>query len=157
MKNRLWALALALLGSIAESHEFKAGAIRVVHPYAVPSLAGVANGQGFVDFTNRGAVSDSLMGVSTPAAQRVEIHEMKMDGAVMRMRELTSVTIAPGQTVRMADSGLHLMLMSLKAPLKVGDKIPVTLKYARAGDVRIEMWVQDKAQGGKAMHEHHQK
>ena len=148
MKNRLWALALALLGSIAESHEFKAGDIRVVHPYAVPSLAGVANGQGFVDFTNRGAVSDSLMGVSTPAAQRVEIHEMKMDAGVMRMSAVAALPLPAGKTVELKPGGYHVML---------GDKMPVTLKFARAGDVRIEMWVQDKAQGGKAMHEHHQK
>lgn len=154
---KLLGLAFAVLAGVAQAHEFKAGDIRVLHPYAVPSLAGVANGQGFVDFANRGTVSDSLMGVSSPAAKSVEIHEMKKLGDVMRMREVPSVTIGPGQTIRMADSGLHLMLMSLKAPLKVGDKIPLTLSFARAGDVRIEMWVQDKAQGSKAMHEHHQK
>ena len=154
---RALALALAVWGAGAQAHEFKAGDIRVVHPYAVPSLAGVANGQGFVDFTNRGKVADSLLGASSPVAARVEVHQMKNEGDVMRMRELSSVPIAPGQTVRMADSGLHLMLMELKSPLKVGDKLPVTLKFARAGEVRIEMWVQDKAQGDKAMHDHHQK
>jgi copper(I)-binding protein len=157
MKTKLFAFALALLGGLAQAHEFKAGDIRVVHPYAVPSLAGVANGQGFVDFTNRGTAADSLVGVSSPVAKRVEIHEMKMDGNIMRMREVSSLPIAPGQTVRMADSGIHLMLIELKAPLKVGDKLPLTLKFARSGDLRIEMWVQDKALGDKAMHDHHQK
>lgn len=157
MKMTMCSIVLALLASAALAHEYKAGDIRVLHPYAVPSLAGVANGEGFVDFANRGSVYDSLIGVSSSAAQRVEIHEMKQDGGVMRMREIPSVMISPGQTLRMAESGIHLMLMSLKSPLKVGDKIPVTLTFARAGDVRIDMWVQEKAQGSKAMHEHHQK
>ena len=157
MKTKLFALALALLGGLAQAHEFKAGDIRVLHPYAEPSLAGVANGQGFVDFANRGAVYDSLIGVSSSAAKSVEIHQMKQEGDVMRMREIDSLMVGPGQTIRMADSGLHLMLMSLKAPLKVGDKIPLTLTFARAGHVHVEMWVQEKAQGRKAMHDHYQK
>jgi copper(I)-binding protein len=82
----------------------------------------------------------------------VEIHEMKMEGNVMRMRELEhGLEIKPGATVALAPGGFHLMMMGLKAPLKQGEKVPVTLTFEKAGSIDVELEV--KAMG--AMPGHH--
>jgi copper(I)-binding protein len=149
-------LSLALAGGAA-AHETRAGDIRILHPYAVPSLQGVPNGTAYADLADQGQAGDRLVGASTPAAARVEFHTMKTEDGVMRMRAQPAIDIPAGQTLRMADSGLHFMLLGLKAPLKEGDKLPLTLEFAKAGTVTVEVWVQPRAQGSQAMEAHHHK
>lgn len=74
-----------------------------------------------------------LVAASSPAAGRVEIHEMSMDGGVMKMREIPGLDLPAGQTVELKPGGFHLMLMELKAPLKASDTVPLTLTIERAG------------------------
>jgi hypothetical protein len=65
---------------------------------------------------------------------------MKMEGNVMRMRELESpLEIKPGETVTLAPGGMHLMMMGLKAPLKQGEKVPLTLVFEKAGKIDVEL------------------
>jgi copper(I)-binding protein len=72
----------------------------------------------------------------------VQIHEMKMEGSVMRMREHEGgLEIAPGATVTLAPGSLHLMMMGLKAPFKQGEKVPVTLTFEKAGKIDVELVV----------------
>lgn len=64
----------------------------------------------------------------------------------MRMREVTDgVAVAPGTTVKFAPGGYHIMLMGLKQPLKAGDRFPLTLKFAKAGSVTVDVQVEDGA------------
>lgn len=152
------AATLALCSTSAlQAHEVKAGDIVVLHPYALPSLKGAPNGIGFIDLKNTGRQPDRLIKAASPAVGRVELHEMKMQGDVMQMRELDGIAIAPGATVRMAPGGLHMMLMQLARPLSAGDKLPITLTFERAGTVNTELWVQPRDEGAKAMDAHHHK
>jgi copper(I)-binding protein len=68
-----------------------------------------------------------LVSVSTPVAGVSEIHEMAMQGDTMRMRAVTALELPAGQLVELKPGGFHLMLMDLKAQLKVGDTVPLTL------------------------------
>ena len=68
-----------------------------------------------------------LVSVSSPVAGVVEIHEMKMDGDVMRMRAVPDLALPSGKVVALKPGGYHVMLMDLKQPLKAGDSVPVTL------------------------------
>lgn len=69
-----------------------------------------------------------LVSVASPAAAVVEIHEMAMDGSTMRMRALPNgLDLPAGKAVELKPGGYHVMLMDLKAPLKAGDQVPVTL------------------------------
>ena len=78
-----------------------------------------------------------------PAAGAVQIHEMKMEGNVMRMRELEGgLEIAPGATVTLAPGNLHLMMMGLKEPFAKGAKVPLTLVFEKAGNVDTELSVE---------------
>jgi len=108
---------------------------------ATPPAAKV--GAGYLALVNGGTAADRLVAASSPAAGRVEIHEMRMDGNVMRMRELAQgLALPPGATVELKPGGFHLMFMELKAPLAVGANVPVTLVFERAGKVEIELKVE---------------
>ena len=83
------------------------------------------------------SVKDSaLVGVSTPVAGIVEIHEMKMDGAVMRMSAVPRLELPAGKVVDLKPGGFHVMLMDLKQPLKEGDSVPFTLAFQDKGGAR---------------------
>jgi periplasmic copper chaperone A len=77
-----------------------------------------------------------LVSVSTPVAGVSEIHEMSMDGGVMRMRAMPGLDLPAGQTVALKPGGYHLMFMELKQPLKAGDTVPVTLTLENAAKQR---------------------
>ena len=82
---------------------------------------------------------------SSPVADRVEVHTMSMDGDVMRMRAVPALVIPAGGHVDLAPGdGYHLMLIGLKRPLKVGDRVPLTLTFANAGHVDVEMPVRER-------------
>jgi copper(I)-binding protein len=74
----------------------------------------------------------SLVGVETPAAGSVEIHEMRMEGNVMRMRALSRLDLPPGKTVELKPGSYHIMLLSLQRPLKKGEVVPIRLKVEMA-------------------------
>lgn len=75
-----------------------------------------------------------LVGVSSPVAA-AELHEMKMEGNVMRMRQVQSLDLPKMQNVELKPGGYHVMLMDLKGQLKKGDTVPITLKIEQGGKV----------------------
>ena len=108
-----------------------------------------------LDVTNKGAADDRLVSASTPVAGRVEIHEMAMEGDIMRMRALPDGWPVPaGQTVSMQAGGQHLMLMELKGPLVEGQALPLTLRFEHAGEVALTVLV-GPAGGKGASHAGH--
>ena len=100
------------------------------------------SGGGFLKITNGGTTPDRLVSATSPAADIVQVHEMKMDGSVMRMREVEKgLEIPAGGSVTLAPGGYHLMMMGLKGPLKQGAKVPVKLVFEKAGPIEIELSV----------------
>ena len=75
----------------------------------------------------------ALVAAGSPSAGRVEMHSMTIDGGVMRMRAMPRIDLPGGQTVKLAPGGVHLMLLELKHPLKVGEKVPLVLSVQPAG------------------------
>ena len=151
------AAALCAIVTAAGAHGAKVGDIEIAHPFAAPSLAGVSNGAAyFAALENTGSAPDRLLRASTPAAARVELHSMAVDAqGVMRMREIDAIELAPkAKVVMRPGSGMHLMLIGLKAPLKEGDRFPMTLQFERAGKVDVDVVV-DKAKPAPANAEGH--
>ncbi|MBI5319839.1 copper chaperone PCu(A)C [Bradyrhizobium sp.] len=153
--NQTIALAIALAALVTapvHAQEVKAGDLVITQPWsrATPSGAKVAGG--YLTVENKGKSVDRLVSGSAEIAGRIEIHEMAMDGGVMKMRPLDKgLVIDPGKTVKLAPGGNHIMLMDLKNPLKQGDKVPVTLQFEKAGKVNVSLDVQSvgaKAPGG---------
>jgi copper(I)-binding protein len=119
-----------------------AGSIDVVHPWSRPAPAG-GNGVGYVTLTNTGKAADRLLSVSTPAAQRVEMHRsMVMNGMAMMHPVEGGLPIPPGATAVFAPGGYHLMLVGLKQPLALGASVPVTLKFEKAGPMTVSFAVE---------------
>ncbi len=149
-------LGIWLLGSTAMAHDFKAGDLRIDHPYATPSRPGLKTGAVyFRHIRNQGRVGDRLLSASSPVAGAVEIHRMQMQGDVMRMRAVPALDIPVGAQVPMrhgTPDGHHLMLFDLKAPLKDGDRFPVTLRFERAGEHTVQVWVQTPRTSQKHTH-----
>ena len=90
----------------------------------------------------KSATDVALVGVSSPAAGVAEIHEMKMEGGVMRMSAVKRIDLAAGQVVDLKPGGYHVMLMDLKAQAREGDKLPVTLTFQDKAGKRFTMDVQ---------------
>lgn len=139
------------------AHDFKAGDIAIDHPYATPSIAGGKNGAVyFKGIKNSGKDADQLVSVKSPIADKTEIHEMKMEGDVMKMRALSAVDIPAGavlSVIKGNPNGYHVMLLGLKKPLKEGDKFPLRLTFKKAGELEVEVWVQEADNAVK--HEEH--
>ena len=99
-----------------------------------------------------------LVSASSPVAGVVEIHEMKMQGEVMRMRAVTDLDLPAGKTVALKPGGYHLMLLDLKQPLKAGDTVPVTLVVEGAGkgreSIEVKAVVRAATAAPAAAHQH---
>jgi hypothetical protein len=140
---RVIVTAVAVVLGAATLQAQSSGSITIEKPFSRATPGGAQVGAGYMTITNKGTAADRLIAVASPAAGKVQIHEMSMDGGVMKMRELPNgLPIDAGKTVSLAPGGYHLMMMGLKAPLKAGDKVPVTLTFEKAGMVEITLDVQ---------------
>lgn len=103
---------------------------------ALPAGATVAGG--YLDLVNATGRHDTLVAVESAAAARVEVHEMSMDGGIMRMRRLDGgVPLPAGGTVALAPGGLHLMFIAPVTALQPGERVPATLRFAHAPALEV--------------------
>ncbi len=89
----------------------------------------------FLEITSKSGAT--LVGAASPAADIAEIHEMKMDGGMMKMRAVERLELPAGKPVQLAPGGYHVMLMKLKQPLKKGDSVTLTLQI-EGPDKKVE-------------------
>lgn len=127
-----------------ESHDPGAsaamGTLELSGGFARATLPNAPVGGAFVTITNKGATDDRLVSVSSPAAGVGQIHEMSMQGDIMKMRPLADGIVIPaGATVTLAPAGLHIMFMGLKQPFVEGQTIKVTLTFEVAGSVDLDL------------------
>ncbi|MDZ4381168.1 MAG: copper chaperone PCu(A)C [Parvibaculum sp.] len=109
--------------------------------------ASVTNtGAAYAAIENKGGADDRLVEAMSPVAERVEIHDMTMDGMVMKMRRLDALPVKAGETVTLAPGGKHIMLIGLYGPLEEGASVPLTLVFEKAG--RIELSAPVRPAGG---------
>jgi copper(I)-binding protein len=138
---KLPVVVLILIASLAQS--FAASPITIERPWARASAPGQTVGGGFMTILHQGATEDRLVSATTPIAREVQIHTMNMDGGVMRMRPVEGgLAIPAGGRVVLQPGGLHLMFMELSAPLVAGSTFPVTLRFANAGDIKVDFNVE---------------
>jgi copper(I)-binding protein len=134
--------------------------LEIKKPYATSTAPGQPHGAVFIhEITNKSGSADELIGGRSSAAGSVEVHKMEMSNNIMRMREIPSIPIpARGKASldKGSKEGFHLMLMNLKQPLKVGDKIPMTLIFKQAGEIEVIVPVEKpSAHGGHGPHGGH--
>lgn len=151
--RRAAAVALMLMQAaapLALAHDYKAGDLAIDHPWARPTPPAAKVGGAYLTIENKGKSADKLLRASSPVAGVVELHNMSMEGNVMRMRAVPGIDLPPGKTVTLAPGGLHVMLQDLRQPLKQGDRLPLTLVFQRAGQVKVELAVEESAAPGTA-------
>ena len=142
MKSKLLVIMCAAmgitLGSAAIAQNASVGSIKIENGYTRATAPGQQVAGGFLKIENKG-VADQLISASSPAAGEVQLHEMAMDGNVMRMRQVKDIALPANGAVELKPGGLHLMFMNIKAPLTVGETVPVKLKFAKAGEVEVKL------------------
>jgi len=84
----------------------------------------------------------TLVSAASPLAEVTEVHEMRMEDGVMKMRAAERIALPAGKTVRLEPGGYHVMLMGLPKPLKAGDTVPITLTVETSGKKRHSLRVQ---------------
>ncbi len=138
MKRMQWiALCAALVAGSAWAQN--KGNLEIDAPWTRATPPGASVGGGFASIRNRGAAPDKLVGASSPAADRVELHIMSMEGGVMRMQQVPSLEVPAHGELMLKPGGAHLMMMGVKAPFKPGEKVPVKLRFERAGEVEVQL------------------
>jgi len=139
MPSKLLALGagLTLLSAAALA---QGGAVEVTNAWARATPGNAQAGAAYV--TLQAPAGDRLTGVSTPAAQKAEIHSMTMDGGVMKMRQVEGVDLPAGTAVTLKPGGYHIMLMGLTQPLQPGQSFPLTLDFAKSGPREVNVTVE---------------
>jgi hypothetical protein len=116
------------------------GPINISAPFSRATLPNAPVGGGYLTIENTGTEDDRLVSATSSVAGETQIHEMAMEGDVMKMRHLhDGLPIPAGETVTLAPGGLHIMLMNLQQKLVEGESITITLTFEKAGTVDVEL------------------
>lgn len=120
-------------------HETARRGVVVLDPWIAKPPQGAPTAAGYLTLRNDGAAPDTFLGARTTAARELKLHSMTMAGGIMRMRPVEGgLVLPPGKTIVIGpSSGYHLMVIGSKRPLKVGDKVPAVLKFAKAGEIAV--------------------
>ena len=113
--------------------------ITVTDGYIKESIPGTDITAAYMAISNTGDKAITLQKVSSTISDRIEIHEHSMANGMMRMREVGEVTIKADSKVVLQPSGLHLMIFSLKHPIKENSVIPLTLKFSNKTTLNIQL------------------
>lgn len=139
LSNALLIVAVGFgLTGLVQAQNAKVGSVQIENAYTRATVPGQQVAGGFMKIENKGA-ADQLISASSPVSGEVQLHEMVMDGNVMKMRQVKDIAVPAGGAVELKPGGLHLMFMNIKAPLTAGETVPVKLKFAKAGEVEVKM------------------
>ncbi len=147
MKRLIGVLTVALLAAPCFAQQ--PAPVTAQNPWARATTPGVSTGGVYVTLTS--PAGDKLLGASSPNAASADIHEMRMDGTIMRMRAVSGgLELPPGRAVTLSPSGYHIMLEGLKAPLRQGTAVPVHLVFQKAPPIDVQATVESIGAAGPA-------
>lgn len=142
----LTGLSLCIAGMAAQAQ------VSVKEAWVRATVAQQKSTGAFMQLSSAKAVK--LVSVSSPVAGVAEVHEMKMDGGVMKMRPVEALDLPAGQAVELKAGGFHLMLMELKSPIKDGDTVPLSLVFEGTDKKRETVEVKASVRGMGMSHKH---
>jgi protein SCO1/2 len=99
---------------------------------------GPANGAVYLRLINAGTEDDALVAASSPVAETVELHEVRHEGGVMKMRPVPRIAVPAGAEVELKPGGYHVMLLGLRRALEPGDTVPVRLRFSRGAELDVD-------------------
>jgi periplasmic copper chaperone A len=131
--------SLQLLANHVHAADYKVGSIQISQPWARATPKGASSGAAYMTVSNSGTTAQRLSCVSSDAAGECQIHEMTMDGGVMKMRPVQGgLEVKPGETVTLKPGSFHIMLVGLKQPLQAGNSLNATFKIEGGNTVEVE-------------------
>ena len=146
LRAALAAAILVVTPAFAHNGVVHLGDINISLPFTRATLPNAPVAGGFLTIENTGAEPDRLISARSDIAGDTQIHEMAMQGDVMKMRPLANgLEIPAGQTVVLAPGGFHIMFMGLKQTLVEGETITVTLTFEKAGTVDVVLPIEAAA------------
>jgi hypothetical protein len=146
------AFVLCVASTPAMARDYAIGALRISHLWSRPTPPGAPTAVGYLTIKNTGDSADRLIGGSTPDATKLEIHQMSMNGGIMTMRPVQGGIAVPAHgSVSLAPEGYHLMFVGPKRQFKIGDHIPASLRFERAGRVDVAFAVEQPSPTAGAM------
>ena len=130
--------------------------VQIEKPWARATAPGASVAGGYMMIRNQGVAADRLVGASSPVAAKLEMHVHINDNGVMKMREVRGYDVPAKGAFELKPGGAHLMFMDIKRPFKEGEKLPVKLKFEKAGEVDAEFLVGGLgAAAAPTMHQKH--
>ncbi|PWW02042.1 hypothetical protein DFR52_102707 [Hoeflea marina] len=143
------AIATLAVPTVAAAHEFKLGDLVIHHPHMKGTPPNAPVSGGYLTIENTGSEADRLVSADTGFAGQTQIHEMSMEGDVMKMRELPDgLEIPAGGSVELKPGGYHVMFMQLKEQMKPGEMRKAILTFEKAGQIEVEFKVDDMSGAG---------
>jgi hypothetical protein len=115
--------------------------MQIERPWARATAPGARVAGGYLLIRNQGAAADRLLSASSPASAKVELHVHLNDNGIMKMREVPGYDVPAKGAFELKPGGAHLMFVDIKRPFKEGEKVPVKLKFEKAGEVNAEFHV----------------
>ena len=129
--------------------------IQISDAYARATSPGQVVGAGYLTISNLANTNDRLLSASFTRVGQVQIHEMKMEGDRMMMRELNGLEIPAKGSAQLKPGGNHLMFMQLKEPFKEGEVLQVQLQFEKAGKVDIKLPIKAIGHSGMGHSKNH--
>jgi copper(I)-binding protein len=134
-----YAAAFGLAVTATSAGDYKAGSLDISDPWSRATPKGSSVAAGYMKIKNSGSTPDRLISGSSDVASKFEVHEMKMENGVAKMRPVKGgLEIKPGETVELKPGSLHVMFVGLKKPLSTGDHFKATLVFEKAGTVNVD-------------------
>ncbi len=125
--------------------------VTVRDPWVRPAGAASKVTAAYLSLDNRGDTDDTLLSASSPISRTAQIHATSLEDGVMKMRQVDGGVVVPaGGTVTFKPGGYHIMLMDLTSPLEEGQRISLTLRFAKAGQVDVQALVARQGPSGAA-------
>ena len=156
-KQALVVAALLLPCAFASAHEYTVGDLHIAHPWSLALPPNAPNVAAYFVVHNNGKRDDRLLSVDTPISGQAQLHEHVQSGSgAMRMQQVASVAVPAGQDLVFAPSAYHVMILqpSERSLLVAGQRFPLTLHFERAGDVTVQVAVQQQAPAAQQGHDH---
>jgi copper(I)-binding protein len=148
-----------LLASSAGAQSASNAGLAFDAPWVRASAPGQKNGAGYVQIKNKSGQTDRLISATTANVGRVELHTIINENGVAKMRQVQGIEVPAGAGATLAPGGFHIMFMGLNAPFQAGDVVPVTLRFEKAGEVKVDFEIKPAtynpaATGHGAAHKH---
>lgn len=153
--STLAATALSgLLSAGAFAADFVLGELTLSGPWVRASVPGQVNGAGYVKIDSKAAQADRLVSATTSGVNRVELHTIITENGVAKMRQVPGIEVPAGKGVQLMPGGYHIMFLGLQQPFKAGAIVPVTLKFEKAGEIKVDFEIKPATHNPGAMSGH---